>query len=58
MIEHAIDAQTGSFRVSDIQKACLGVSTDMIRLVLKNLRGTKVKCLGRGQFARWQKIGN
>jgi Fic family protein len=44
------------FRISDIQKECPGVSLDLIRSVLKNLRSSgKVKCLGRGQSAEWEK---
>jgi Fic family protein len=58
LILAAIGAQSGAFRVSDIQNACPGVSLDMIRQVLKNLRGTKVECLGRGQNAQWRKLGN
>jgi hypothetical protein len=58
LVVAAIEAQTGAFRVSDIQHACPGVSLDMIRQVLKNLRGNKVECLGRGQNAQWQKLGN
>jgi Fic family protein len=53
----AIEAQTGPFRVSDIRQACPGVSLDMIRQVLKNLRGSKVECIGRGQNAQWRKMG-
>ncbi len=46
----------GSFRVADIQKECPGVSMDLIRRVLKTMRASeKIKCLGRGQNARWQK---
>jgi hypothetical protein len=46
----------GPFRISDIQKECPGVSVDLIRSVLKNLRSyRKVKCLGRGQNAEWAK---
>lgn len=58
LVVAAIEAQAGAFRVSDIQHACPGVSLDMIRQVLKNLRGKKVECLGRGQNAQWQKLGN
>ena len=57
LVEAAIEAQSGPFRVSDIQHACPGVSLDMIRQVLKNLRGRKVECLGRGQNAQWRVIG-
>jgi hypothetical protein len=58
LVSAAIAAQTGPFRVSDIQHACPGVSLDMIRRVLKDVRGTKVECLGRGQSAQWRKLGN
>jgi hypothetical protein len=33
-------------------------SLDMIRRVLKDLRGKKVERLGRGQNAQWQKLAN
>jgi Fic family protein len=58
LIQAAVEAQPGPFRVSDIQHACPGVSLDMIRRVLKDLRGTKVECLGRGQNAQWRRLGN
>ncbi len=64
LVISAINRTVGSFRVADIQKECPGVSLDLIRLALKGLRQSgQVECLGRGQFARWQKtrkwkIGN
>jgi hypothetical protein len=58
LVQAAIEAQSGPFRVSDIQHACPSVSLDLIRQVLKNLRGSKVECLGRGQNAQWQKLAN
>ncbi|HEY7544646.1 MAG TPA: Fic family protein, partial [Blastocatellia bacterium] len=54
MIVDAISRKTGPFRVSDLQRDCPGVSVDMIRRVLKDLR-PRVECLGRGQNAQWQK---
>lgn len=57
LVVAAIEAQTGPFRVSDIRQACPGVSLDMIRQVLKKLRGSKVECIGRGQQAQWRKMG-
>jgi len=37
-------------------KQCPGVSVDLIRQVLKNLHSRgRVKCLGRGQSAEWQR---
>jgi hypothetical protein len=58
LVEAAIDRQTGAFRVSDLQNACPGVGVDLIRQVLKRLRGSRVTCLGRGQTAKWKKLGN
>jgi Fic family protein len=56
LIMSAINGTIGQFRVTDIQKQCPGVSVDMIRRVLKTLKASgKVKCLGRGQNAQWQK---
>jgi hypothetical protein len=57
-VEAAIDRQTGAFGVSDLQNACPGVGVDLIRQVLKRLRGSRVICLGRGQTAKWKKPGN
>lgn len=50
----AIDRTVAPFRVADIQRQCPGVSLDMIRKVLKDLR-PQVECLGRGKDARWEK---
>jgi hypothetical protein len=37
---------------------CPGVSMDMIRKVLKDLKAKKkITCLGRGQNAEWKKMG-
>ena len=56
LVISAIQRHFGSFRISDVQKECPGVSLDLIRSVLKNLRSSgRVKCLGRGQNAEWQK---
>jgi Fic family protein len=54
----AIRRLEGEFRVSDLQRECPGVSLDMIRHVLKELRADKqVECLGRGRLARWRRVG-
>lgn len=56
LITVAVRRFPGAFRVSDIQRQCPGVSVDLIRQVLKNLRSSgRVKCLGRGQTAQWQR---
>jgi Fic family protein len=52
----AISRFPGAFRVSNIQRQCPGFSVDLVRQVLKNLRASgRVKCLGRGQSAEWQR---
>jgi hypothetical protein len=56
LVEAAIDAQSGLFSVAEIQQACPGVSLDMIRLLLKRLKGTKVECVGHGHTAKWRRI--
>jgi Fic family protein len=56
LITAAISRFAGPFRVSDLQRQCPGVSVDLVRQVLKNLRSSgRVKCLGRGQSAEWQR---
>ena len=56
LITAAISGFPDAFRVSDIQRQCPGVSVDLVRQVLKNLRASgRVKCLGRGQSAEWQR---
>lgn len=57
LVRHAIAAKTQPFRIADLQQDCPGVSTDMIRHVLKALRAEgQVECLGRGQRAQWRRI--
>ena len=56
LVTGAIGRFTGKFRVSDVQRECPGVSVDLVRRALKNLRSLgRVKCLGRGQSAEWQR---
>ena len=58
LIVDIIGKTVDTFSVADIQRECPGVSIDLIRSVLKNLRkNKKIECLGRGQNARWQKRG-
>lgn len=59
LIKSAIDSLEGEFTLSALERACPGVSRDMIRRVLKELQGAKeVECLGRGPGAHWRKRGN
>lgn len=46
------------FRISDLQKKVPGVGLDMIRKILKDLQKEgKVRCVGRGKFAEWERTG-
>jgi len=61
LIVRAIEQSLGMFRIADLQRQCPGVSIDMIRRVMKNLRAEgRIECLGRGQDAQWRKteLGN
>ena len=58
LIEGAIARQAGLFSLSDLQQACPGVSVDLIRTVLKRLKGKTIECLGRGHTAKWRKRPN
>lgn len=56
-VQRAIESMHGSFRVSDIQRHCPGVSVDLIRRTLKELRAAgKVECSARGRGATWRKV--
>lgn len=58
LVANAIGRTTAPFRVAGLQRSCPGVSLDLIRRVLKNLRAARrVECLGRGQNAEWRKTG-
>jgi Fic family protein len=56
LVQSAIRRTRGAFRVADLQRECPGVSLDLIRQVLKDLRAAgQVECLGRGQKAEWRR---
>jgi Fic family protein len=56
LVEETIARQPGLFSLSDLQRACPGVSVDLIRSVLKRLKGASIECLGRGHTAKWRKL--
>mgnify|MGYP006280827463 CR=1 FL=1 len=57
LVEEFIKNAGDTFSVQDVKNHCPGVSIDMIRRVLKDLRKlSRVECLGMGQAARWRKI--
>ena len=55
----AIDRQVSTFRVAELRSECPGVGVDLIRLLLARLRKEKkIKSLGTGRGAKWEKTGN
>jgi len=59
LILDAIKSFEGKFTLSDLERACPGVSRDMVRRVLKDLRAEgNLKCIGKGPGAPWIKKGN
>lgn len=59
LVETAIDGVAGEFTLADLERACPGVSRDMIRRVLRDLQEAgHVTCLGRGPGAPWRRKGN
>ena len=56
MVEHAIETVSGEFGITDVERLCPGVSRDMIRLLLRELKAAgRIECLGRGPGAKWRK---
>ncbi|MBI4607855.1 MAG: Fic family protein [Candidatus Rokubacteria bacterium] len=59
LVEAAIEGFPGEFTLGDLERACPGVSRDMIRRVLRDLqKAGHVMCVGRGPGAPWRKKGN
>jgi len=59
LVETAIDAFPGEFTLAELERACPGVSRDMVRRVLRQLQKKgRVACLGRGPAAQWRRKGN
>ena len=55
-VRRVIDRKTKPFSISEIESECPGVSRDMIRVVLRQLRNEGVLRLeGRGRGSRWVK---
>ena len=58
-VRQAISSCALPFHVGEIQRRCPGVSLDMIRKVLKDLRKNgEVECTSRGKNATWRALGN
>ncbi len=58
LVESAINSFSREFTLADLERACPGVSRDMVRRVLRDLQKIgSVECLGRGPGAVWKKKG-
>jgi Fic family protein len=56
LIEAAINNFFGEFGLADVERACPGVSRDMVRRVLQAMqRDDRIECLGKGRTAKWRK---
>ncbi|MDQ1314719.1 MAG: hypothetical protein QG662_828 [Pseudomonadota bacterium] len=55
LVLEVIGKMPGTFSLADLERACPGVSRDMIRRVLSSQKGQTVDCIGRGPGALWQK---
>ena len=59
MIERAIAHLPAQFTLVQVERACPGISREMIRRVLRRLRDEgRLECLRRGPGALWRKKGN
>lgn len=58
-VKTAISKFIKPFSIVDIERSCPGVSRDMIRKVLRDLRDSgQIKPTGMGRGAMWEKVGN
>jgi len=57
LIEQAVRRRVTPFAISDIEAECPGVSRDMVRHVLRQMRGRgEIEICGRGRAAKWARI--
>jgi Fic family protein len=57
-IRRVVDRKVGPFSISEIEAECSGISRDMIRVVLRQLRDEGVLHLqGKGRGSKWVKRG-
>jgi hypothetical protein len=58
-IRQAVAQRLGPFAISDIEAACPGISREMVRKVLRELRDEGAILLqGRGRSAKWLRATN
>ncbi|MBN1760655.1 MAG: Fic family protein [Chitinispirillaceae bacterium] len=57
MVENAILHLPNRFRIADIQRACPAVSYPTLKRALSNMANKKrIRCLGKGRDAEWERI--
>jgi len=57
MVRAAVERMTGLFTIEDLRRACPGVSYPTLQRALADMRrARKVRCLGRGPRAQWERI--
>ena len=58
MVQNAIQRLPTPFKLSDVQRASPGVSYPTLKRALADLkRAGKLRCLGKGRDAEWERIG-
>lgn len=59
MVQQTIKRLPSRFRFGELQRACPGVSYPTLKRALMDLkRQKKVRCLGKGRDAEWERIGS
>lgn len=59
MVQNAVQRLPDRFRFGDLQRACPGVSYPTLKRALADLQcQKKVRCLGKGRDAEWERIGS
>jgi len=57
MVRHAIERLPERFTLRDLQRACFGVSRPTLKRALAELRREgKLRCLGQGPAAQWERL--
>jgi len=59
MVQQAVKRLPDRFRIAELQRVCPGVSYPTLKRALEELkRQKKVRCLGKGRDAQWERIGS
>lgn len=57
MILAALEKLPCEFTLGQLEQSCPGISREMVRRVLREQKGKRVACIGRGPGAKWIKKG-